>query len=212
MRAKDIMSSPVVTVTEDTPLKRVVALLLDHDISAVPVVDATGGIVGVVSETDLLSLEAEAATGQHRLLKGYPVQSNIPTMAGHIMTRDVVAVDEEADVSHIARVILDGRLKHIPVVLGKDVVGIVSRRDLLKALARSDLEIRIELEELLDDEILMLERFRAEVENGLVTLRGPRDPTSRQLAKLLTKSVPGVIAVRFAEPAGQPVKLAAGDS
>ncbi len=172
MRAKDIMSSPVVRAAEDAPLKVVVALLLEHDISA----------------------------------------DQVPLVAGDVMTRDVVAVNEETDASHIARVMLDRRLRHVPVVLGKDVVGIVSRRDLLKALARSDLEIRIELEELLDDEILMLGRFRAEVENGVVTLRGPRDAAGRQLAKLLAKSVPGVIAVRFAEPAGESAKAMAETS
>lgn len=208
MRAKDIMSSPVVTVTEDTPLKRVAALLLEHDISAVPVVDAQGGIVGIVSEADLISVEAEPGT-EHRLHRGPRVQDQVPTTAGDAMTRDVVAVNQETDESHIARIMLDRRLKHVPVVLGKDVVGIVSRRDLLKALARSDLEIRIELEELLDDEILMLGRFRAEVQNGLVTLQGTRDAASRQLAKLLAKSVPGVIAVRFAEPADQSARAMA---
>jgi CBS domain-containing protein len=199
MRAKDIMSSPVVTVREHTPLKRVVALLLEYDVSAVPVVDAQGGIVGIVSEADLMSLEAEPMA-EHRLLKGRRGQDPVLEKAGDAMTRDVVAVNEDADISHIARVMLDRKLKHVPVILGKDVVGIVSRRDLLKVLARSDLEIRIELEELLDDEILMLGRFRVEVQNGLAILRGPRDAASRQLAKLLAKSVPGVIAVRFADP------------
>ena len=71
MRAKDIMSSPVVTVARDTPLKRVAEILLEHDISAVPVVDAAGEIVGIASVADLISLEAEPKTELH-LLKRRP--------------------------------------------------------------------------------------------------------------------------------------------
>jgi osmotically-inducible protein OsmY len=82
----------------------------------------------------------------------------------------------------------------------KGMAGAVSRRDLLSALARSDQDIRIELDDLQEQEILMLQQFRAEVEGGLVTLHGPRDPASRQLAELLARRMPGVIAVRFAEP------------
>lgn len=199
MRAKDVMSKPVVTVTPDTTLKRAAELFLENDIGAVPVVDAAGAIIGIVSEADLISLEAEPKTEFHFLRRRAAVDS-IPKTAGEAMTRNVVAMDQDADVSHLARVMIERKLRHVPIVRGKHAVGIVSRRDLIKALARSDLEIQVELEELLDDEILMVGAFRAEVENGMVTLRGPRDRASRQLAKVLAKSVPGVIAVRFAEP------------
>jgi CBS domain-containing protein len=199
MRAKDIMASPVVTVKEDTSLKAVASLLLEHDISAVPVLNVAGQIVGIVSDTDLISLETEPSD-EHHLLKGNRAKLP-PKTAGEAMTRHVSVLGSDTDVSDIARDMLKRRLRHIPIVEGNSLVGMVSRRDLLRALARSDLEIRVEVEELLDDELLMIHGFRAEVENGLVTLRGPRDAASRQLVKLLTKSVPGVIAIRFEEPA-----------
>jgi osmotically-inducible protein OsmY len=78
-------------------------------------------------------------------------------------------------------------------------VGIVSRRDILKMLARSDVDIRREVEELFDDEILMLGRYTVEVEGGVVTLIGSPDATSRRLSELLVRSVPGVLEVEFVE-------------
>ena len=79
------------------------------------------------------------------------------------------------------------------------MVGIVARRDLLKMLARSDGDIRREVEELLDDEILMLGRFSVGVSDGVVTLTGAPDAASRRLSELLVRSVPGVLEVDFVE-------------
>jgi osmotically-inducible protein OsmY len=83
------------------------------------------------------------------------------------------------------------------VVLGNEVIGIVARRDVLKGLARSDLEIEVELGDLLDEEIQMMGRYRAQVSDGVVTLLGPVDRASQRLAELLARSIPGVIDVRF---------------
>ncbi|HEX9234869.1 MAG TPA: BON domain-containing protein, partial [Actinomycetota bacterium] len=77
------------------------------------------------------------------------------------------------------------------------VVGIITRRDLIRVLARSDGDIAIEVEDLLDDEALMIGKYRAHIEGGVVTLSGPTDRDSRRLVELLARSVPGVIAVRF---------------
>jgi CBS domain-containing protein len=198
MRAKDIMTSPVITVGADTSLKEVASILVGHEIGAVPVVSEGEELIGIVSEADLMQLETTPDPRSHIL----PVRrrpGRFPQTVGEVMTREVVAMNEEADVAQVARVMLERRLKVVPIVLGRDVVGIVSRRDVLKVLARSDREIHVELEDLLDDELLMLGRFRAEVEEGVVILRGPKEPAGRRLAELLASSVPGVISVRFAE-------------
>ncbi|MGH2655556.1 MAG: CBS domain-containing protein [Actinomycetota bacterium] len=195
MRVKDIMATPVVTVTPNQALKEVAALLVERGISAVPVVDQNDQLVGIVSERDLIPLETTPEPRSRILpVKG---RRHVPTTVAEVMTPDVVTLPESADAAEAARLMLDRGVKRIPIVKGPRVVGIVSRRDLLRVLARTDREIRAEIEELLDDEILMLGRFRAQVANGVVTLSGPADERSRRLAEVLARSVPGVLAVRF---------------
>jgi CBS domain-containing protein len=196
MRAKDIMSSPVITVGPDTSVKEAAAILVSKRISALPVLNELGELVGIVSEADLVTLETQPDPRRHVIPSQYK-RKNIPRVVGEVMTRDVIAVDEEADVALVARLMLEHRLKSIPVAVGGDVVGIVARRDVLRVLARSDTEIHVELEDLLDEEIQMMGRYRAKVSDGVVTLYGPTDRAGQRLAELLARSVPGVIDVRF---------------
>jgi len=200
MRAAEIMTTGVVTVRPSTHVKDVAALLVARGINAAPVVDEHGELVGIVSEADLVMLEGQPDPLRHAIpaadLGG---RKDAPRTAGQVMTRRVVALPEDSDVAEVARLMLERRIKQIPIVSGNRVVGIVSRRDILKVLARSDTDIHVELEDLLDDEIRMIGRFRAEVSDGVVTLRGPDDAESRRLVELLARSVPGVIAVRFAD-------------
>ncbi len=200
MRAAEIMTTGVVTVHPSTHVKDVAALLVARGINAAPVVDERGELVGIVSEADLVMLEARPDPLRHAIpVRDLGRKSDAPRTAGQVMTRQVIALPEDADVAEVARLMLERRIKQIPIVSGNRVVGIVSRRDILKVLARSDTDIHVELEDLLDDEIRMIGRFRAEVSDGVVTLRGPADADSRRLVELLARSVPGVIAVRFAD-------------
>jgi CBS domain-containing protein len=196
MRAKDIMTSPVVTVMPETALKEAAAILIRKKISTLPVVNDQQELVGIVSEADLMALETEPDPRRHVIPQRYKTTS-VPRVVGEVMTRDVIAVPEDADVAMVARLMLEHRLKSVPVVIGNEVIGIVARRDVLKALARSDMEIHVELEDLLDEEIQMMGRYRARVSDGVVTLIGPVDRASQRLAELLARSVPGVIGVRF---------------
>jgi CBS domain-containing protein len=196
MRAKDIMSSPVITCRPDTSIKEAAAILVEKRISALPVVGEGGELVGIVSEADLVTLETQPDPRRHLIPSQYRRKA-IPRVVGEVMTRDVIAVDEDADVALVARLMLEHRLKSVPVVIGNEVAGIVARRDVLRVLARSDVEIHVELEDLLDEEIQMMGRYRAQVSDGIVTLYGPVDRASQRLAELLARSVPGVIDVRF---------------
>jgi CBS domain-containing protein len=198
MRAKDVMTTPVLTVTPDTPVKEVARLLVERKISAVPVVDEFDGLVGIISEADLVPLEAVGDPSAH-ILPLREREAPVPRVAREVMTKEVITVDEEAEMALVAGLMIEHRLKSIPVVMGKEVLGIVSRRDVLRVLSRTDEEIHVELTDLLDDEIEVIGRFHAEVQDGVVTLRGPRDRDSRRLATLLARSVPGVIRVRFTE-------------
>jgi CBS domain-containing protein len=108
-----------------------------------------------------------------------------------------VALPEGADAAEAGRLMLERRIKSIPVVQGRRVVGIVARRDLLKVLARGDEEIAGDLRTLLEEELGPPSPYRVTVCDGVVELTGPPDPTVRRLATLLVRGVPGVVEVRF---------------
>ena len=109
------MTAPVVVVRGDDAVARIAAVLDQHRISAVPVVDADGGVVGLVSEYDLLANPAG------------------PT-ARDVMTRSVVSVTEDTDVENVRHLLVDRRIHRVPVVSGGTLVGIVSRADIVALL------------------------------------------------------------------------------
>jgi CBS domain-containing protein len=189
MRTKDIMTSPVVTVTPDTPLKDVAALLVARGINAVPVVDAGNRLCGILSEADLLTLEI-ATSG-----------ASPPHTAREVMTQSVYTLAEDTDAAAAARMMLRHGLKSVPVVSGDRVVGIVARRDLLRLVARGDDDVRADLQARLEESIELLRRMRIEVADGVVTVSGAGD-VGRRLVTELARTVPGVVEVRPGEAKG----------
>ena len=197
MRVRDVMSTPVVTVPPGMPLKEVARLLVTRGISAVPVVDR-GELVGILSEANLIPLELAPDPRAH--LARLPDASQTPSrVASEAMTRDVVALPEEADVADAGRLMLERRIKSIPVVRRRRVIGMVARRDLLEVLARTDEAITRDLETLLAAQLGAPSPYRVTVRDGVVDLTGPPDPVDRQLATLLARGVPGVLEVRLDE-------------
>jgi len=194
----DVMSSPVVTVGPGMPVKEVAALLVRHSISAVPVVDAAGTLLGIVSEADLVPLQA-VPESRGRFQRFDELLRYLPRTAADAMTRDVVTLPEDADVAQAALLMLERAVKRIPVVRDGRATGIVSRRDLLRALARSDAEVRAEVEDLLNEEQLQLGGVDVSVAGGIVSLAGLAGAGGRRAAEILARSVPGVVAVTFAD-------------
>jgi CBS domain-containing protein len=197
VRVSDVMSSPVVTVAPGAHLKEVADLLVNHEISAVPVVEEDE-LVGIVSEADLVPLELAPDPRAHLAPVRQP-PGDVPRVVAEVMTREVVALPESADAAEAGRLMLERRVKSIPVVRGRRVVGIVARRDLLKVLARGDQEIARDLQALLEEELGAPSPYRVAVRDGRVELAGPADPAGRRLATLLVRGVPGVVDVCFAE-------------
>ena len=197
MRVREVMSSPVVSVPPGMPLKEVARILVTRGISAVPVVD-DGALVGILSEADLVPLELVPDPRAHL---APPPEASPPAfrIASEAMTRDVIALPEEADVADAGRLMLERRIKSIPVLRGRRVVGIVARRDLLEVLARSDEEIARDVEALLAAELGSPCPYRVTVRDGVVDFTGPPDPVDRRLATLLARGVPGVLEVRLDE-------------
>jgi CBS domain-containing protein len=145
MVAQDVMTADIVTVTAETAVPEIAALLLEHRISAVPVVDAGGGVLGIVSEGDLMH-RPEAGTERRRrswwlalfrdqedLAKEFVKTHGL--RAADVMTRAVVTVREDTPLPAIAQTLEEQRIKRVPVVREGRLVGIVSRADLLRAVA-----------------------------------------------------------------------------
>ena len=189
MRVRDVMASPVVTVAPGAALKEVASLLVERRINAVPVVDAGDRLIGIVSEADLLSLE----TGQVAAAGGAP-----PHSAGEVMRQSVYTLTGDTDATAAARLMLRHRLKSVPVVDGDRVVGMVTRRDLLRLIARSDEDIRADLERRVAEELEALRQAVVEVRDGVVTVDA--DGPCRQLVEQLARTVPGVVEVRSRRP------------
>ena len=143
MRADDVMSMNVVTVGPDASVREVAQTLLDSGVSAVPVVDDDGKLLGIVSEGDLIR-RAESGTERHeswwlKLLQNPNdlAEDYVKThghQAGDVMTTDVITVNEDTAVSDIAELLEKHRIKRVPVLHDGKLVGIVSRANLLHGL------------------------------------------------------------------------------
>jgi CBS domain-containing protein len=196
MRTSDVMSSPVVTVPPDAQLKDVAATLVEHGINAVPVVDDGDRLVGIVSEADLLTLEATPGV-RHR--PGSAARQGPPHTAREVMSHSVYTLTQDTDAAAAARMMLRHNLKSVPVVAGGRVVGMVARRDLLRLIARSDHDIRADLERRLKEELDALQRLAVDVADGIVTIDAAVGPLARQLLEGLARTVPGVTEVRTSQ-------------
>lgn len=199
----DIMTTEVVSAREDTAFKEAVAVMAGRDISALPVLDARGAVVGVVSESDLLRKEEyQDAPGAAKLAPWR--RWMIHHKASGVTVRDVmsspaITIRPGASVAEAARMIDRHHVKRLPVVGAEgDLVGIASRQDLLRVFLRSDRQIA--------DEV-MSEVFQgalgtnpalvgAEVREGVVTLSGEVGKKSMiPMAVRLTHAVDGVVDV-----------------
>ncbi len=144
MIALDVMSRNVATVTPETTITEIVKLLLDRHISAVPVVDESGVIVGIVSEGDLVRRQ-ESGTERHpswwlRLImapeeKSHDYVKSHGRNASDVMTKQLVTVAADTPLDEIATLLERHRIKRVPVVDGGKLIGIVSRADLIRGLA-----------------------------------------------------------------------------
>jgi CBS domain-containing protein len=199
------MTSEVISVGEGATYRQIVALLSEHRISAVPVVDDKRRVLGVVSEADLTRRMIQAADGAEHPTPPRTYRpreaawSTEAAVAGDLMTSPAVTIAADASLAAAARLMEERAVKRLPVVDPDNVLtGIVSRRDLLRVHLRSDEEIRRAVEDrVLWEWFQVTEPYvRASVRDGVVTLIGEL-PRRRQtaLAAHLTRSVDGVVEV-----------------
>jgi CBS domain-containing protein len=159
MKAGDVMTSAVISVTGDAPIRDIAQLLLQNHISAIPILDKSGAPIGMVSEGDLigrdeterdarrewwLALLAEGEALSPDFLSGLGRPERI---ASDIMSTPVITIAEDTDTGEIARLLAAHRIKRVPVVRNGQVVGIVSRENLLRMLASEDRHHDVKSEE-----------------------------------------------------------------
>ena len=133
MKAREVMSAPVHCLAADTPTGVAAEFLVEHGFTAAPVIDDDGHVIGIVTEADLLagSLAAEHNPGGFR-----PTQRAVPRTVAGVMTSPVQSMTPGADIADVADMMLNGRIRCLPIVDGDAVVGVITRRDLLHAAYR----------------------------------------------------------------------------
>ena len=202
----EVMTTHVVAVTKDAPFRDIAGLLRQYRVSAFPVVDTDGKVVGVVSEADMLPKEALLAgfRGQAPAgARGEP-HSDFAKAAGvtaaSIMTRTPITITPDEPVTSAARLMYSCKVKSLPVVTEHGhLVGIISRADVLSVYGRPAAEIAREIRE----DVIRTEfggdpsSFTVTVKDGIVTLGG-RPQTAQQGRNILAEvwHVEGVVSVR----------------
>ncbi len=199
----ELMTRNVVRVRPDTPFKEIVRELAENDVTAVPVVDPSGRVVGVVSEADLMRKSADQPDPFGRVPVPSPEAWERAKAEGaraeEIMSAPPVCARPEWNVVETARLMAAQNVKRLPVVDETDkLVGIVSRADVLRVFLREDDAIRSEIQHDLLERTMGLppSAVRAEVSEGQVTLTGSVEARSTiPLIERLCRSVDGVVSV-----------------
>ncbi len=233
MRAKDILTPNVVTVRAEAPVAEVAQTLLERRISAAPVVDAAGAIIGIVSEGDLVR-RTEIGTEKHRSWWLSLFDDSRATTAAYIkshgrtaadvMTTDVVTIEEDATLEEIAALLEECRIKRVPVLKEGKLIGVVSRANLLQGLVAAgiagtnehrDETIRLDLRRALEHDAAVPDKFiDIVVREGVVHLWGAvNTKLEKKAARIAAETVPGVSEVHDhlgVIPRTPPIDLGAG--
>lgn len=148
MKAGEIMSTSVFTVKRDTSVEEIAHIMAEKNISGVPVVDDENRVVGIITQRDLLYKDVEPRypalvqiLGGTIFLQGVSryneeLKKLTATRAEELMTRNVVTVDENTEVERAARIMVEKEINRIPVVRDGRLVGIISRADVVKYIAK----------------------------------------------------------------------------
>ena len=217
MKASDVMVSKVITVGPNTTVQEIANILLTNRISAVPVVDDLGKLIGIVSEGDLIH-RVEAGTERHNswwlnLLtdRGTLARDFVKShalRAADVMTKPVITASPDLPLGELASLLEKHRIKRVPIVWNGELVGIVSRANLLQALAarRRDIVIDTKVEDSVLRERVVSElrskswagasQINVIVHDGVVELWGGVElPDEKEALRVAVELTPGVRAV-----------------
>lgn len=216
MLVRDLMTTSNVSVAPAVPVTDIVRLLADRGLSGVPVLDADGALLGMVTETDLLrrlSIADEPRAGWFRRLFADPDEAAERyarahgATAGDVMTTQLITVDEDSTTEHAAHLLEEHKVRRLPVLRDGRLVGMVSRGDLLRALfpsaaptaavPPSDGTIRAAIEAEMQHQAWADTPFLSiGVQDGVVELHGfHRSPATRRALATLIAEIPGVVRI-----------------
>ncbi|KUL22198.1 CBS domain-containing protein [Streptomyces regalis] len=198
----DVMTQTVVAVGRDAPFKEIVQTMEQWKVSALPVLEGEGRVIGVVSEADLLPKE-EFREGVQSLFEQRQRLSDIAkaaaVTAGELMSTPAITVHPDATLAQAARIMAVRHVKRLPVIDAEGMLqGIVSRADLLKVFLRSDEDIEEEVRRTVISYLFpaLSHTIHVNVNEGVVTLRGQvRDTSLVSVAARLVRAVEGVVDV-----------------
>lgn len=202
MRVEQIMTTDVVSARAETPLKDIARMLSERSISALPVLDEDGRPIGIVSERDLLPRghREPAPRGLLARLRGTPAERPPGAhVAADVMSSPVITIEPFWSIPGAAAIMRDRDVKRLVVVRQERAIGIISRGDMIRAVARDDAEVKREVDDLIAfHQGLWSDSLPVEtsVVNGETTLRGTVE--RRSIAEMLPgliERIPGVINV-----------------
>ena len=229
MHAMDIMTRNVASVSAETDVHDVARLMLDRRVSAVPVVDDDGQLLGIVSEGDLMR-RADTQTERHgswwlNFFADSQESARVYVKshgqhARDVMTEKVVTVSEDTPISEIATILESHHIKRVPVVALDKVVGIVSRANLLQALAthkvreggpKSDRDLRTTVLDALADVVAATNFVNVLVDEGVVQLwGGVWTEDEKRAIQVAAENVPGVTKIENHVTVLPPIVMSSG--
>jgi CBS domain-containing protein len=196
MLVREIMTSPAHSVHEDATIDAALQLMATARVTSLPVVDHAEHVVGIISEADLLQERLEPDPRAHlRLIP--PPSGPRPASVGQVMTAHPHTVREDHDVAELARTFASTSWKCVPVVRGDVLLGVVSRSDVIRSMARPDDEIRAEVARAFGE--IGLEGWHVDVTGGSVRITGTASDHERAAATSIAQSVKGVRRVTSQE-------------
>jgi len=206
MKVQDLMTRSVLTVRPDTPLKDAAALLSEHRISGLPVVDGERRVLGVLSEGDILFKESNGRESKQGFLErllavpqpGLELKIAART-TGEAMSAPALTIGPRRPVTEAATTMIDEGVNRLPVIDDEErLIGIITRADLVRAFVRSDAEVEHEIREDVIRRTLWIEpaTIHIDVDEGEVSLSGEVETKGdAELIPTYVQRVPGVVSV-----------------
>jgi CBS domain-containing protein len=203
MRVGEIMTRSVVTTAPAISVKDAAVVLAAHGVTLLPVLDETDRVVGVLTEADVVRRRIPLDP-RRGAWPGSAAQAPPPVTVGEVMSTCPLTVSPETDVAELAATMTDRGVRSVPVVEDDRLVGIITRRDLVRTIARDDALIAADVRKHLEC-YGAPDRWTVHVKQGSVTITDQHpDPAQHHVALVLAQAVPGVVHAEVTQSTSQP--------
>jgi len=196
MLVGELMSTPAVAVRPSTTIHEAIRLMDRHRLTAMPVLGQNGALAGILSEADVIGVLVRPDPRAHAE-RVMPTAGPEVRRVDEVMSRHVVTVPVDADMVVAIALMADTAVKSLPVIDDDRVVGLISRSDIVRTLARADDAIESQLDALLQASGT---DWTVEVHDGVATFEGGQQESDGELVQILAGTVPGVVGIRFVTP------------